>query len=261
MRVAVFADVHGNLTALDAILEDITQQAPDLTFFAGDLCVYGSQPRACVERLRALKIPGVYGNTDAWINNDPLLSDSIVAEEVARTLAADDAAEWAWGELEANDRAWLRTLPFHRRVSPTVSPADDLFIVHANPKNTEDQILPSTDEQQHLYGEVRQSDAAVEALMEGIAGGTVVFGHVHRPFIRTWRKVELVCAGSVSLPADGDPRARYALFTWTGESHWDVEHRSVEYDVDKELAMLASKRPPGWEVIERSLKEARSLHH
>lgn len=260
MRVAIFADVHGNLTALDAVLDDINRQAPDLTFFAGDLCVYGSQPLACVERLRSLEIPGVYGNTDAWISNAPLLSDYVALEEAARTAAAHNAVEWAWGQLRANDRAWLRTLPFHRRVSPTIFPTDDLLIVHANPSNVEDQILPSEDAQQAIYGEVRQSNAVLEPLLAGIAGGAIAFGHVHRPFIRSWQAVTLVNTGSVSLPVDGDPRARYALLTWAGGSAWEVEHRYVDYDVDREVALLADRRPPGWEIIQRNLQEARPLY-
>jgi Icc-related predicted phosphoesterase len=48
MRVAIFSDVHGNLTALEAVLNDIKQQSPDLTMFAGDLCVDGARPVACI---------------------------------------------------------------------------------------------------------------------------------------------------------------------------------------------------------------------
>lgn len=259
MRVAIFSDVHGNLTALEAVLADIKQQAPDLIIFGGDLCVFGSQPLGCVELLRAEAIPGIYGNADEWINNDPLLSNDIDAEEVIRTWQVDDAIDWAWAQLEANDRAWLRTLPFHRRVSPTVFPRDDLFVVHANPSNTEDPIHPPEAMQRRLYDDVKQTDEDLQPLMESIVRGMVAFGHIHVPFIREWRGLILVNVASVSLPADGDTRAKYGLFDWDDEAGWSVEHRYVAYDIERELGLLAALRPPGWEAFQFSLREGKPI--
>ena len=64
MRVAVFSDVHGNLTALEAVLADIAAQAVDQIYFAGDLCLIGPRPAACLERVRSANIAAVYGNTN-----------------------------------------------------------------------------------------------------------------------------------------------------------------------------------------------------
>ena len=53
MRIAIYSDVHGNLTALQTVLADIKKQAPDLIAFAGDMSVMGARPRACLELARS----------------------------------------------------------------------------------------------------------------------------------------------------------------------------------------------------------------
>jgi len=256
MRIAIFSDVHGNFSALDAVLEDIKQQDPDLMFFAGDLCVFGSQPASCVQRLRAEEISCVHGNTDLWISNDPLLSDDIVVEERERSHDIHTATEWTWSQLDAMDRAWLRTLPFHKRFSPTIYPQDDLFIVHANPLDVEQPIYPPIARQEELYGEIKQPDDALKPLLGGIVFGVLCFGHVHIPNVRHWNEKTLANISSVSLPLDGDVRAKYGLLTW--DDGWSIEHRHVEYDIDQEISNLAKKKPPQWQVRSRQLQIGRT---
>jgi predicted phosphodiesterase len=67
MRIAVFSDVHGNLTALEAVLADIDRQAVDATVFAGDLCLVGPRPAECLRLAREQGITSIYGNTDDWV--------------------------------------------------------------------------------------------------------------------------------------------------------------------------------------------------
>ena len=67
MRVAIFSDVHGNLSGMEAVLADMERQRPDLVVFAGDLCLFGPRPAECWRLLRERRIPAVIGNTDAWL--------------------------------------------------------------------------------------------------------------------------------------------------------------------------------------------------
>ena len=69
MRVAIFSDVHGNLSALEIVLADIERQAPDLIVFAGDLCLFGPRPAECLRLVLERQLPSVIGNTDAHIQN------------------------------------------------------------------------------------------------------------------------------------------------------------------------------------------------
>jgi predicted phosphodiesterase len=256
MRIAIFSDVHGNLTALEAVLSDIKEQSPDLIFFAGDLCVFGTRPAACVQRLREEDISGIYGNTDSWISNKPLLSNDIVNEERVRSENADTAAEWTWAQLNEMDRAWLRTLPFFRRFSPTPNPRDDLFVVHANPQDVDRPIHPPESLQEQHYKEVVQPDNALRPLLQNIIADVICFGHVHIPNVRRWQDLTLANISSVSLPLDGDVRARYGLLTW--DDHWTIEHRAVEYDVKQEVEYLQRLKPPQWQSLSRQLQSARS---
>ncbi len=256
MQIAIFSDVHGNYAALDAVLKDVKRQDPDLVLFAGDLCVFGSQPAACVQRLREEDIGCVHGNTDLWISNEPLLSDDILAEARERSQDIDTAADWTWAQLDATDRAWLRTLPFHIRISPTVQPEDDLFVVHANPQDVDQPIYPPPARQKELYGEVKQPDDALEPLLGDIVFGVLCFGHIHIPNVRRFEDKTLANISSVSLPLDGDIRAKYGLLTW--DDGWSIEHRYVEYDIDQELDSLAKEKPPQWQARSRQLQLGKS---
>ena len=255
MRVAVFSDVHGNLTALEAVLADIKQQAPDLILFAGDLCLSGARPSACLQRLRQENISSVYGNTDEEISKRPLLSDDIQAEKQARQEEVDDIVGWTETQLTEMERAWLRELPFFRRVSPTPNPRDDIFVVHANPHNVIQHIHPPEEQQKALYGEIIQpdDDAGLSHLLYDLDTGILAFGHVHVPGIRHWHHLTLANISSVSLPLDGDPRAKYGLFTWQN-GKWSITHQYVAYNLQAEIEQLARVQPPGWQALSQQLQ-------
>lgn len=257
MRVAVFSDVHGNLTALEAVLADVNaQEGIDLIVFAGDLCLFGPRPDACVARVRRHQpeIAAIYGNTDAWVSGRPLLSQDVEGEQRLRWQRIQNVVDWTREILSHMDRAWLADLPFHRRISPTVNSGDDLFIVHANPHNVDDIIYPDPSRQQELFGEVRQTDTDLDRLLAELDAGVLAFGHLHVPSVRTWGNVQLVNVASVSRPADDDWRAKYAIFQWDG-SAWEVEHRHLEYDLDAEIAAYEERKPPDWEEEIASLRQ------
>src|SRR5689334_16834432 len=71
MRIAVIADIHGNLAGLEAALEDIAREQPDATVCLGDVAASGPQPHQVVAQLRELHFPVVMGNADAWLLNPP----------------------------------------------------------------------------------------------------------------------------------------------------------------------------------------------
>ena len=121
MRIAVFSDVHGNLSGLDAVLADIDAQEAgfDEIVFAGDLCVFGPRPDACVALLREreAEIASIYGNTDKWISGLPLLAEDADAEERCAG-AGINVVDWTREVLPPMDRAWLdgALSPAHRRL-------------------------------------------------------------------------------------------------------------------------------------------------
>lgn len=235
MRIAVFSDVHGNLTALEAVLADIEQHGPDLVIFAGDLCLVGPRPADTLRLVLDRHIPSVIGNTDGWIAG--------LAKPPERLSAV---VEWTRGQLSAEEIARLAALPFGLRISPTARAADDLLIVHANPFNVDDMLYPPESAQLDRYEEIRQSDAELSERLSGIDAAVLAFGHLHTPNIRPLDRMTLVNVSSVSIPGDGDIRAKYAILEWAGES-WSATHYRVAYDTAAEREAFVSLRPPGWE--------------
>jgi predicted phosphodiesterase len=243
MRIAIFSDVHGNLSGLEAVLADIERHRPDLIVVAGDLCMLGPRPVECVQLIRQRRLPTVVGNTDAWI-----LDKGLRPDHLAEPLA------WAYEQLSGDDRGWLGRLPFSLRVSPTARAADDLLIVHANPFDVNDILYPPEEMQRALYGEVRQSDETLVSLLDGVEAAVLAFGHLHVPNVRPLGWITLVNVSSINMPGDGDGRAKYALFDWE-RGQWTVAHHRVAFDVGAEIDAFRANRPPRWEKIVAALDE------
>ena len=259
MKIAIFSDVHGNLTAFEAVLADIKHQEPDLTFFAGDLCVAGVRPKECLEMLRDEDIPAVQGNTEDWLNDRPHYPEGKTAEEKKQRQNFYDVLDWTVNQLPAADLAYLAAIPFQRRVSPTSNPNDDLLIVHANPRDVNQPIFPNETVQQSIYNEVKQpdNDPKLGQLLSDLNCRVMAYGHVHIPNIRQWNgrsgPITLANISSVSLPLDGDSRAKYGMLTWNGSAAWEISHRYVEYDIKHERQFLSQKKPPNWESLSERL--------
>jgi putative phosphoesterase len=224
MRIAVVSDVHGNLTALEAVIADLRALAPDLVVHGGDLCS-GSRSAEVIDRIRGLGWPGVYGNTDEalW---DPGKADAYLASgglERMREIVGEQTA-FTVAELGPDRLAWLRGLPLRWT-------AHDLAVVHSTPVSVWSIVAADT------------PDEELVRTYEPLASSRVVYGHIHQPFVRQLARFLLANSGCLSLSYDGDPRAAYALVDQHG-----IEMRRVEYDTEREARALVSSGLPyaGW---------------
>lgn len=209
MRVAILSDIHGNLLALSAVLEDLERQGPlDHLVVAGDLCVFGPQPKEVLARLRDLPCEIIQGNTDLW-----LIDPSSMPEGDSE---ASEIAEWTRGMLDDDDLALISRLRFSYEIAPVRG--HSLLIVHANPHDLIAPIRMDTD-----LGEITR-------LTENVMAEVLAFGHVHIPFIRRVGGLTLACVGSVGAPLDEDVRPCYAILEWDGD-RWLIQHHRVPYDV------------------------------
>jgi hypothetical protein len=265
MRLAIFSDVHGNPFALQAVLEQILRgERPDVVIAAGDLCLGGSDPAACVDMLQQTNVQAVYGNTEEYLRRP----DQVPPDELHRSQwdTILPVVHWTNDQLSHTQRAWLAGLPFSLRFSPNGNPAgnpagnpgDDLVVVHANPRDCEVMLYPAEVDQRRLWNEVRQPDDdptlsdvmagfSTGPLAEGmLAAGMLAFGHFHNPGLRRWKGVTLVDVAPVSLPSiDHDRRARYTLLTWRGFG-WQIQRGAVDYDVRREQIALQTCGMPNW---------------
>lgn len=251
MRIAIYSDVHGNLTALQTVLADIKKQTPDLIAFAGDLCLMGARPKACLELARAETNIFVYGNTDEYIHTPQQPPEDADEAQRQRWETFNKLAAWTKAQLGSENVGWLQRLPFSQRISPTAVSRDDLLIVHANPKDVNAVIFPTADLQKEVLGEVKmaQTDEELRPLLDNITAGIIAFGHIHIPNVRRWGEMILANISSVNLPHDGDARAKYGLLTWDKGAGWTVEKRLVAYNLRQEREMISFIKPPGWEGL------------
>lgn len=222
-RFAIVSDIHGNLTALDAVIADISRRGVDRVVHGGDLALGGCQPAEVIDRIRELGWHGIVGNTD-----ELLWRAAARKEQERRTpqlrellnLLFDHYAP-ATRELLGDERlAWMSGLPHEHREA-------GLTVVHASPGDLWQAPSPDSPRSEFLdtYGRYRAQ--------------TVVYGHIHLPFHRDIDGMSVANSGSVGSPFDGDPRASYLLV-----EGGRVEIVRVEYDIEREGHLILQSGYP-----------------
>ena len=225
MRIAVVADIHGNLPALESVLADLRKTSPDLVVHGGDVASHGSSPAEVIDLIRELDWPGVRGNTDEmlWNSAQRFDMDNWPSElHGLRDRLFNDIAPATVDAIGSERLGWLRGLP-------VVWSGHDLRVVHATPGDLWRAPKPDAEHGEFVdtYG--------------GLGSRWVVYGHLHRPFVRRFGSLTVANAGSVGLPYDGDSRASYAL---VDERLSEVTVRRVAYDVRREVGLLKSRQRP-----------------
>jgi putative phosphoesterase len=212
MKLAILADIHANLAALEAVVADIDRWQPDRVIVAGDVINRGPRPRECLDlilnRVRTQSWQCVLGNHEEYVltHAAPDAPRSGLRFELHRN------SFWTYQQVRA-DLATLAAWPF--QVSLQQAGAE-VRCVHASMKGTRAGI----------YAETTETD-----LREKIAPPPVVLivGHTHRPLIRTIDQTLVINVGAVGLPFDGDVRASYGRVTWRADQ-WHAEVIRVPYD-------------------------------
>lgn len=229
-RIAVVSDIHGNLPALEAVLDDIARSSVDLSVNLGDIVSGPLWPAETARRLMALDLPTIRGNHER----------QVLAPDVSRMSATDACTAPL---LEPAQRAWLAALP------ATLQLDAEVFCCHGTPDSDLDYFLETV---LPGYGgpglpgiraatadEVAQRAGDVQ---HGVAHALILCGHTHLPRVMQLSDGRLVVnPGSVGLQAYDDgrphphivenqtPHARYALLTRHGTG-WQVELRALPYD-------------------------------
>jgi predicted phosphodiesterase len=220
MRLAVLADVHGNLPALEAVLADAERHAVDELVVNGDLVNRGPEGAAVVARLLETGARLTLGNHDDLMrmlaDADDALPDEFHRAPFWR------ANRWCAEELGRAGRLdVLRALPMTARVRPEGAPG--VLIAHGSPRHYREGIGP------------RSSDATLSEILEMHPTDVLVGSHTHVPLHRRWGRTLVLNSGAVGSPFNGDGRAQYLWLT-LHEGAWRPEFRRVAYDVDAALA-------------------------
>jgi predicted phosphodiesterase len=229
MRIAALSDIHGNLYALDAVLEDVRRRGVDITVNLGDILSGPLLPAETAARLMALELPTIRGNHER----------QVLTLDPERMGASD---RHAFDALGTSHRAWIAQLP------PVLALMEGVFMCHATPYNDVDCYLEDL-----VGGELRPAPvASVEERSRSCDASLILCGHSHIPRVVRLRTGQLVVnPGSVGIQAYeghdpgphvvevGSPHARYAVLESTRYG-WQADLIAIPYDWD-EAAKLAAR--------------------
>ncbi|HTP68317.1 MAG TPA: metallophosphoesterase family protein [Dongiaceae bacterium] len=233
MRIAVVSDIHGNLTALEAVIADLRHTGADVVLQGGDLAHGGAGPAEVVDRVRELGWAGVRGNTDEMLWAPETLQDFAAGAPPGLKKLFEMTEEmrmWTCERLGEARVEWLKTMPMVQRCG-------ELAVVHASPDDTWRGPGPES------------SEAGLQKAFGVLEARVVVYGHIHMPFVRELSGWTVANSGSVSLSYDGDARASYAVVE--GER---VEIRRVEYDIEAEVEAMRREGLPHGEWVAACLR-------
>jgi putative phosphoesterase len=226
MRIAVISDLHANLPALRAVVDDAARIGCDELWCLGDVVGRGPHPNEVCEELRRLGVPTVQGNWDEAVGMDRDTPGSLWASSEAEA-AGDVSLRWTREQIDEGHRSWLRSLPLTVRLS--VENRSALLFHGSTIRNTE-----------YLWADRPSRAFARIAADEG--DDLLCFGHTHESFHRVVGPTHFVAAGSVGCGADGDARARYGVI-YVG-ADIVVGFRNVDYDRSSVIADMAAAGLP-----------------
>lgn len=232
MRIALFSDVHGNLPALQAVLDALPRHGPlDAVVCAGDMVYLGPHPAEVLDRLQAAGVHLLRGNADDLVTG-ALPIDSEVPPERPKLRAIHAAhVEWNRRQLRPERLEQLDRLPLTRRFSP--APGADLVVCHATPDDT--------NASHPFLGS--QPPAELRRAYGGAGAAVAAFGHCHQPYVLPLGALTLVNVSCVSIPMDGLALANYTIAEWHGE-HWSLRQHRVAYDLAPLVAAIAERAMP-----------------
>ncbi len=213
MRVAVIADLHANLPALRAVLDDVTALGCEALWCAGDVVGRGPHPNEVIEMLRRLDIPTVQGNWDEAVG---MARDSTGSSWASAAADAQGSASLAWTLEHTTDdnRAWLRSRPTSDRF--TIE-GRSVLLFHGSPLKQNEYLW--SDRPSRYFSRIASDEA----------DDLFCFGHSHETFHRRVGQSHFVAVGSVGCGVAGDARARYAV-VHIGEGEVVAGFRSIAYD-------------------------------
>lgn len=237
MRIAVLSDIHGNLTALTAVLQDVAHRKVDCIVNLGDSLSGPLQPSETAAFLMAQPWVHLAGNHERQLLN-------FTPEK------RGPSDRYAHAQLDSAVFRWMAQLPHAQLLN------DEVFLCHGTPRSDAEYFLDSVD-----APAVRAATAdEIEDRLGPVSTAVVVCGHTHIPRIARSRTGQLlVNPGSVGLQAYEDdspayyvvenhsPDARYAILEKHGES-WDAQLLAVPYDHESAADLARQRGRPDWEV-------------
>ena len=218
MKIAIISDIHGNMQALEAVLEDIRQLNCEKIFCLGDLAMAGPQPNEAIERIKQLLLDSnfelIQGNTDEYLAENSVE----LGQNIKKTNPIMGEAYFAdLNIIKAENIEFLKNIQKDLKINLN---SLTVHFVHGSPRANNENIYPGMPIEK------------VEEMISSTDADLIFCGHTHQPCgYQTNTKQTVVNVGSVGRPLSENPKACYAILELVdGSDEFYIEHRLVDYD-------------------------------
>lgn len=234
MKIAVLSDIHGNLPALLAVLDNLKNQEIDDMILLGDYIAKGPSPHEVCDILRSLKpLAMIQGNTDGWARAD--ISGQIAKDAWMQVIL--DWVQFAKAHMLTEDISFLSTMPDRMTVRVDNK---DILCVHGSPRKNNEAVYPD------------MSLEELSEIFEGVAADVVLLGHSHEGFSMLFEHMLICNPGSIG-ETDEVVQASYGILT-IEEDQTSFKRYQVEYDTDQLIDIAHEARFPHIEAYEKMLR-------
>ncbi|MFW6107125.1 MAG: metallophosphoesterase family protein [bacterium] len=233
--IALISDIHSNLAALDAVLEDIQSRNIEQVICLGDIVGYGPQPRECVEAVRECQLT-IMGNHDEAIFHSRKTDEFNLRAEMAIEWTRDELTRGSEQEVDARFQ-FLRNLGLNDQRDIDQVP---VLFVHGSPRRPlREYIFPrdvrNREKMQDIFSRFPRLCFVGHSHVPGVYTEELVYTHPSElELLKIYHFDEqqkaVVNVGSVGQPRDSDPRACYVTLTDEADA---VVFRRVRYDVEE----------------------------
>jgi len=234
MKIALFSDVHANLPAFEAVLNDLDSRQVDAVYCLGDLVGYNVWPNEVIAQIRKRGIATLAGNHDLKPKKMVTTSQSLT----------EPGKSHAYHLINDENRKYLATLPAHIRLEFKLTGEPlNVVLAHGSTRSVDEYVLEDLDE------------TYVLAMMEEANADILCVGHSHKPYHRVIKTggqkfKHVINIGSVGKPKDGNPHACYVILSLNENSSISnnnsiyTEFIRVSYDVEKAAAAIEKSPLP-----------------
>jgi putative phosphoesterase len=237
MKAAFISDIHGNHTALQAVLKDIEARQVERLFVLGDLCYRGIRPKESLKLVQSLQAEVIKGNADEWVVR------GIHPREVPETVFSimNREREWIKERLDEDDLRYLASLPHSLTVTLE---GVKIHAFHATPRDLFEVTSPD------MPDELMKEKLMVEE------ADVYIYGHIHKAFVRYIDGKTVINLGSVGLPFDGVTKASYALLEMDRQNV-QTSIIKVAYDTERVLHEIKDSDYPNKDFLQHVLMTGR----
>ncbi|MCR4881440.1 MAG: metallophosphatase family protein [bacterium] len=222
IKVGVLSDIHGNMEALGAVLEDIDFLEIKRLLILGDLALMGAEPNETINFVRNLAskydVDIIQGNTDLFIVNDELPNVPDFAK---------NSILYAKKVLSEENKAYLKLLPQTKSIKIGNT---SILMVHGSPRKNDENILPA------------KSTEEIKPMISGTSEALILCGHTHLPAGYQIENQTVVNVGSVGRPFTENQKACFVVLEIDEEKEnsFSVEHKFIDFDVNTSAKKLAA---------------------